>query len=69
MREEWCKGCNLCLEICPRGVFITSSEISKKGFKTIKVGNEDACIGCSLCEYLCPDLVITVEEEQIAGKD
>ncbi len=62
MRQEWCKGCSLCIDICPKGVFLNTEEISKRGFKVIKPIKEEKCIGCLLCELFCPDLVITVEE-------
>ncbi|MBT3232061.1 MAG: 4Fe-4S binding protein [Calditrichaeota bacterium] len=63
LNQDWCKGCNLCIKICPiDGIFTEAEEIGKKGFKPIVV-NPTGCTGCMICELLCPDLAITVEEK------
>ncbi|MEO0114813.1 MAG: 4Fe-4S binding protein [candidate division WOR-3 bacterium] len=62
LRKEWCKGCCLCLEICPKAVFDRESKISTRGFREIVVKNPKNCTGCRLCEMLCPDLAITVSK-------
>jgi 2-oxoglutarate ferredoxin oxidoreductase subunit delta len=64
LREDWCKGCYLCIEICPiEGVFMKADQIGSRGFQPVHV-NPNGCIGCLLCELLCPDLAITVEEDE-----
>ncbi len=61
LRQDWCKGCYLCIDVCPvAGIFTTGGEIGPKGFKPVRVDPE-GCTGCMLCELLCPDLAITVE--------
>ncbi|MEO0102165.1 MAG: ferredoxin family protein [candidate division WOR-3 bacterium] len=55
IRKEWCKGCFLCLQICPKKVFTRGEG------KVPEVKDQDKCSGCLLCELLCPDLAITVE--------
>jgi len=63
INEEWCKGCNLCVEFCPKKV------LELKDAKACVVSLED-CIGCSICEYRCPDFAIEVnkvEEEVSVG--
>jgi len=62
LRREWCKGCNLCVQICPKAVFDRESKISARGFKEIIVKQPEKCSGCQLCEMLCPDLAITVSK-------
>ena len=56
VRENWCKGCGLCVALCPKQV-IEMSEI----VKAVAARQED-CIGCRQCENICPDLAITVKE-------
>ncbi len=56
--DAWCKGCGLCYEFCPTGVF-TADRTGRP-----VVSNPDKCISCYLCEMLCPDMAITVYKER-----
>lgn len=58
--QEFCKGCDICLELCPKQVFQESDEISPKGFKKRVPLFSERCVGCLICEELCPDLAISV---------
>lgn len=64
LREEWCKGCYLCRNFCPAGVFAISNKINTRGYVIISAQNQKACTGCNLCAVHCPDLVITIEKEE-----
>lgn len=56
---ERCKGCELCIDACPKDVLQLSETINSKGYQfAIKVN--DLCNGCSNCALVCPDAVITV---------
>lgn len=62
---EICKGCKLCLTVCPKKIVeIDSSVINSKGFHpaTVVEGNMNKCLGCAFCATICPDCVITVEK-------
>jgi len=52
----WCKGCSLCIGICPKKVL----ELSERQKSFAARGNE--CIGCRQCENICPDMAITIKE-------
>jgi 2-oxoglutarate ferredoxin oxidoreductase subunit delta len=55
INEKWCKGCGICVALCPKKVLALKNE-------KVAVVNEEACIKCRLCEYRCPDFAIFVKE-------
>ena len=59
---ERCKGCELCLEFCPKGLIKISEEFNSKGFRPVKPvdGHEEKCSGCLACAMMCPDVAIEV---------
>ena len=60
--EERCKGCNLCVEFCPRKTLESSEKMNAKGYHPTYVKNEEDCVGCGVCQALCPDFAIYLEE-------
>ena len=62
VNQKWCKGCYICLEVCPKKVFEKSKEVSEKGFNPVVVAHPEECTACLQCEMLCPDLAINVEK-------
>lgn len=58
--SELCKGCDICIESCPKHVYVKSSKENKKGVYLPFPENEEECNKCHLCELLCPDQAITV---------
>lgn len=61
INEDWCKGCNVCVEFCPTDVL----EMSRG--KAVAVRMDD-CTGCLLCEIHCPDLAIKIYREYAKGR-
>jgi 2-oxoglutarate ferredoxin oxidoreductase subunit delta len=55
INREWCKGCRICVEFCPKKVLRVDEE-EKACWE-----NEEACINCGLCELRCPDTAIEME--------
>ncbi len=56
--KERCKGCELCVEYCPRIVLRMSKTFNLKGYTFPEVAEEDKCVNCHFCEVLCPDFAI-----------
>ena len=54
-----CKGCFLCMSVCPANAISVSGELSEKGYETIRI-DEVKCIQCGSCYTVCPDQVFTV---------
>ena len=60
--ERYCKGCLICVEVCPTKSIVSSETINAKGY-VIPVENDMAsCKVCGLCELMCPDFAIAIEE-------
>ena len=61
-REDRCKGCGLCVAVCPKKIITLRSDIlNAKGFHPAGIEEMDKCIGCASCAIMCPDSVIEVE--------
>lgn len=54
IRPRWCKGCEICVRICPEFC------LGMDGLDKAVVVAPAACTGCRLCEWLCPDFAISV---------
>ena len=50
---DWCKGCGICITLCPKNILIAEG-IDQK----VRVTDESLCIGCDMCEIHCPDFAI-----------
>ena len=56
-----CKGCELCIGICPKHVLESDMTlVNKLGHHPIRLTDADACTSCALCARICPDSVFTV---------
>ena len=56
--KERCKGCEFCVEYCPRGVIRMSEGFNLKGYHYPEVVDMTLCVNCHFCEALCPDFAI-----------
>jgi len=62
-REERCKGCELCKEVCPRNIIVMiGDKLNEKGYHPAAVIDMGRCTGCGFCATICPGCVITVEK-------
>lgn len=59
INEVWCKGCGLCIAICPKKVLEFNERVKSEPVRM------DDCIGCHQCENICPDLAVTVKEAKL----
>ena len=63
--EDRCKGCGLCVDVCPKKVLeLSKTSINKKGHHPVEAVREADCISCAFCVMMCPDCVISVEKEE-----
>jgi len=59
---ERCKGCGLCISVCPQHVLELSDEVNPLGYFPVFQARPDDCNHCALCCMMCPDVAITITE-------
>lgn len=61
-REDRCKGCELCIAVCPKKIVVLRCDrLNARGFHPAGVDAMEQCTGCAFCAQICPDGVIEVE--------
>lgn len=69
VKDDWCKGCNICIERCPVNALEESDRLNKKGISPPQLKKDNECNDCRLCELLCPDLAISVISDKEVKKE
>jgi 2-oxoglutarate ferredoxin oxidoreductase subunit delta len=54
INRDWCKGCNICVALCPTQVLALDEQ------ERATVIALERCTLCRSCELHCPDLAIEV---------
>ncbi len=60
--KERCKGCGLCVSICPKHVLAISDKINTKGYFPAYQAHPGDCNHCAMCCVMCPDVAIEITE-------
>jgi 2-oxoglutarate ferredoxin oxidoreductase subunit delta len=58
--REKCKGCLLCVGVCPKGLLQAEEALNRRGINPVRCKNNKECLGCGLCAIICPDCCIEV---------
>ena len=64
VNETWCKGCRICVDLCPTKTLEMIESPDRWEGSIVKVTNMEACNGCGICEVECPDFAISVFSEK-----
>ena len=68
VKDDWCKGCNICIDRCPVDALEESDKLNRRGVRPPKLKQENECNYCRYCELICPDLAITVIPDEVEKK-
>jgi len=61
INKELCKGCELCIQFCPKKLIDMAEGFNAKGHRFSQFKDNDGqCTGCALCARVCPDVAIEV---------
>jgi 2-oxoglutarate ferredoxin oxidoreductase subunit delta len=63
LNTDYCKGCLICVEVCPKQAIKSSGKINAKGHVMPAEADMSRCTGCQLCEIVCPDFAIAIGTE------
>ena len=59
---ELCKGCGLCVEVCPKNCIVISKISNKSGYFPAEFCQK-GCTACAACAVMCPEAAIEVLKE------
>lgn len=61
IRTDYCKGCLLCVSVCPKHLLAPANAINEFGVQPVEVvGDPAECTGCMSCVLMCPDAAIEI---------
>lgn len=71
-----CKGCNICVYICPKKCYSKGADLSERGYFAAVVSSPESCYNhkregkliCELCTLSCPDQAISWKAEEEEAK-
>jgi len=67
IEPENCKGCGLCIGVCPSKQLSFSGKLNQHSYNHIQAENGN-CTACGFCYYACPEPgAITVYREDTAA--
>ncbi|MGD0857510.1 MAG: 4Fe-4S binding protein [Dehalococcoidia bacterium] len=58
--SELCKGCELCINFCPKNVISQSDKLNSSGYLCAVFNDNGECTGCAICALVCPEVAIEV---------
>ena len=58
---RYCKGCGLCITVCPIDGLEVSGRLSERGIHPVCPAEGARCTRCLKCVVMCPDAAIKIE--------
>ena len=63
VRADDCKGCGLCMYVCPVKILSFSEGYNARGVHYPEVREPQKCTSCGNCMIYCPDFAMVVEKD------
>jgi len=60
VNSERCKGCELCVSVCPEQILRLSETFNRQGQRYAECFAPERCTACLSCANICPDSAIKV---------
>lgn len=57
---ERCKGCGLCVAVCPKHHLSAAAQTDRRGIRIVRPAEGGRCTACGACYAVCPDAAVTV---------
>jgi 2-oxoglutarate ferredoxin oxidoreductase subunit delta len=55
INEDRCKGCYLCISVCPKSCLEVGSHLNQRGLNPAVLMRPEDCIACMNCATMCPE--------------
>lgn len=56
---ELCKGCGLCVAVCPTAV-LALGPLNARGYPAAVLLDNERCTSCTACALVCPEVAVAV---------
>ena len=56
INQERCKGCELCIQFCPKKLITLSENLNRAGYLPSEFKETKECTGCGTCATVCPEV-------------
>jgi 2-oxoglutarate ferredoxin oxidoreductase subunit delta len=68
--QDLCKGCGLCIDVCPPGVLRQDARLNHLGFHPVAYLGR-WCNACGLCFFACPEpgAIIVIKPSRAHGQE
>ena len=57
-----CKGCGLCIAVCPKDTLQLSHDLNTRGVRYARACDHGECNMCGSCYMICPDAAIEIKQ-------